>query len=233
MSPRPRQRRAVFLLAGALALLLLALGVWINREVPAPSSPTTAIPVAADSVDAENEGRLVKVTGRLSVEQPATDPQLGLRAADAIVLIREVEMLQWQEHCSAGTCTLATTWSPTLIDSTRFSASAGQRNPDRFPLQGERFAGKGIHLGAFVPDVDLLLASLDSTPRPVSLDEFPENLAASFNAVDGALVSGNDREHPAVGDLRIRYRIVPAAQVTLSGIQQSSRLLDPARIQQP
>jgi len=233
LNPRPRRRRTVFLLAGALALLMLALGTWMNREAPAPSLPTTAIPVAADPVDADNEGRLVKVSGRLSVEQPATDPQLGLQAADAIVLIREVEMLQWQEHCNAGACTLATIWSPTLVDSTRFSASPGQRNPDHFPLQGERFAGKDIRLGAFVPDVDLLVASLDSTPRPVSLDEFPENLAASFSVVDGALVSANDRDHPAVGDLRIRYRIVPAGEVTLSGIQQSSRLLAPARAQQP
>lgn len=195
--------------------------------------PSPAIAVAAAVVDTANEGRLVKVTGRLSVDQPATDPQLGLQAANAIVLIREVEMLQWQEHCSAGTCTLATTWSPTLIDSTRFSASAGQRNPERFPLQGERFAGKDIRLGAFVPDVDLLVASLGSTPRPVSLNEFPENLAASFSVVDGALASGDDREHPAVGDLRIRYRVVAAAEVTISGIQQSSRLLDAGRVHQP
>ncbi len=232
MTPRPRQRRAVFLLAGALALLA-ALAAWKYWRDLQPMPPSPAIAVSAAVVDTANEGRLVKVTGRLSVDQPAADPQLGLQAANAIVLIREVEMLQWQEHCSAGTCTLATTWSPTLIDSTRFSASAGQRNPERFPLQGERFAGKDIRLGAFVPDVDLLVASLGSTPRPVSLNEFPENLAASFSVVDGALVSGNDREHPAVGDLRIRYRVVPAAEVTISGIQQSSRLLDAGRVHQP
>lgn len=233
MSPRPRQRRAVFLLAGALALLLLALGIWINREVPAPSSPTTAIPVTADSVDADNDGRLVSVTAHVSADQPPMDPQLGLQAVDAIILIREVEMLQWQELCDADSCTFKTAWSPTPIDSTQFSEPAGHRNPERFPIQAGRFAGKDVRLGAFVPDTDLLVSNLDSVPRPVSLDDFPENLAASFSAVDGALVSGNDREHPAVGDLRIRYRIVPAAQVTLSGIQQSSRLLDPARIQQP
>lgn len=232
MTPRPRQRRAVFLLAGALALLA-ALAAWKYWRDLQPMPPSPAIAVSAAVVDSANEGRLVKVTGRLSVDQPAADPQLGLQAANAIVLIREVEMLQWQEHCSAGTCTLATTWSPTLIDSTRFSASAGQRNPERFPLQGERFAGKDIRLGAFVPDVDLLVASLGSTPRPVSLNEFPENLAASFSVVDGALVSGNDREHPAVGDLRIRYRVVPAAEVSISGIQQSSRLLDAGRVHQP
>lgn len=228
-----RNRRAVRLLAGLLVALLVALGIWANREPPGQRTPSTPIPVTADSLDVDNEGRLLSVNGRLSVDQPPEDPQLGLQAPEAVILVREVEMFQWQEVCAAGTCAPQTKWSPELIDSTRFSESAAHRNPDRFPITSDRFVGKGVRLGAFVPDIDLLVSSIGLTPRRVTVAELSNNLAASFSVSDNALFSGNDTEHPLVGDLRIRYRIVAGAEVSVTGIQLSSRLVDPAHAHKP
>lgn len=229
-----RNQRNMLLFAGLLVVLLVAFGIWLSRERLAPQASSAATPVTADSIDAHNEGRLVSVNGSLSVDQPPEDPELGLRAQDAIILVREVEMIQWQQACDAGTCTLHTTWSPELIDSTRFSEAIEQHNPDRFPIASDRFVGKGVRLGAFVPDADLLVSSIGLTPRAVTLTELPGNLAASFSVSDNALFSGNDPEHPIVGDLRIRYRVVTAAgEVSVTGIQQSFRLVDPAVAHKP
>lgn len=228
-----RNRRAILLLGGLLVVALVALGIWTNRKLFDLQAPSAAIPVSADSIDADNEARLVRVSGRLSVDQAPEDPQMGLHVADAIVLVREVEMLQWQEVCDADSCTLQTKWSPDLIDSTRFSEAAEHRNPDRFPIASDRFVGKGVRLGAFFPDVDLLVSSIGLTPRPVTLAELPGNLAASFSVSDNALFSGKDPEHPGVGDLRIRFRIIAGADVSVTGIQQSSQLVDPAYAHKP
>ncbi len=221
------------MLVGVLVVLIVAFAMRAGWRLTGPQAPSMPLPVAADSVDADNEGRLVSVHGRLSVDQPPEDPQLGLRAPDAIILVREVEMFQWQEACDAGSCTLKTAWSTGLIDSTQFSESADHRNPDRFPIASDRFVGMGVRLGAFVADADLLVSSLGLRPRPVTLAELSNNLAASFSVSDNALVSGNDPEHPVVGDLRIRYLIVAGDEVSVTGIQQSSQLVDPAHAHNP
>ena len=228
-----RNRRAMFLIAGVLAVMLAVFGIWANRESSDSHAPSAAIPVTASSVDANNEGRQVSVAGQLSVDQPPEDPQMGLLAPNAVILVREVEMFQWQEVCDAGSCTPHTKWSPDLIDSTRFSEPAEHGNPDRFPIASDRFVGEGLRLGAFVPDADLLVSSIGLTPRPVSLTELANNLSASFSVSDNALFSGNDPEHPVVGDLRIRYRIVPAGEVAVTGIQQSAQLVGPAHASNP
>lgn len=228
-----RKRAIVLAIVGTFVALIVAIGIRMGWQLNVPGASIAAIPVPADSIIADNEGRLVSVHGALTVDQPPVDAQLGLQAADAIILIREVEMLQWQEVCDAGTCTLKPSWSPELIDSTHFNDAAGHRNPDQFPIASDRFVGKGIHLGAFVPDADLLVSSVGLVPRPVALTELSNNLAASFSVSDNAFFSGNDAENPLVGDLRIRYRIVAGGEVSLTGIQQSSRLVDPAHQPKP
>lgn len=228
-----RKRGIALAIIGVVAALIVALGIRNGWQAAAPEVSTSAIPVPADSINPDNEGRLVSVSGRLSVDKPPEDPQLGLRAADATILVREVEMLQWQEICDAGSCTFKTTWSPELIDSTHFSEGAEHRNPDRIPIASDRFIGEGVRLGAFVPQADLLVSSVGLTSRPVTLAELSNNLAASFSVSDGALVSGNDPGHPAVGDLRIRYQIVAGGVVSVTGIQQSTQLIDPAPANKP
>ncbi|MBL0165307.1 MAG: hypothetical protein IPP82_17115 [Xanthomonadales bacterium] len=233
MNQRTHKRGVILLAVGTLVGLFVAFGLRTNWQFTGAGSSGAAIAVPADSIDAGNEGRLVSVSGRLTVEQPPEDPELGLQVPDAIVLVREVEMFQWRQACSAGSCVLKTMWSPELIDSTQFGETANPQNPQRFPIASDRFVGKGLRLGAFVPDADLLVSGAGLAPRPVSLSELSNNLAASFSVADGVLVSSNDPEHPLVGDLRVRYRIVAAAEVNLIGIQQSPRLVDPALTRKP
>ena len=229
-----RQRHLFMAGLGVLALLVLFLAIgsrggW-NRFLQMPDPPTIAMAVSANVLNADNEGRLVSVQGELLADQAPVDAELGLVASDSIVLVREVEMFQWQENCLQGACTQRTAWSQELIDDSGFREQIGHRNPQRFPLRSASFEGVGIHLGVFVPDADLLISALKLRPRPMVLSELSSNLAASFSISGDGLVSSNNPLQPEVGDLRIRYRMIPAGAVTLQGIQQAERLVDPAQL---
>lgn len=199
----------------------------------APEVDGVTVSVAASPVNPDNEGRLVSVQGELLAERPPEDSEFGLVAADSIVLERDVEMYQWLEDCIDGTCTQRAAWSKKWIDSSKFGNPTGHRNPDRFPVDSARFVGEGIHIGAFEPDVDLLVASMGLKPRPINPEELSANLAASFSISGNELLSGSDSMHPVVGDLRIRYNAVPSAATTVIGIQKSSRLIPAPRPSRP
>ena len=235
MSKRQRQ----WALAGLAVLTVFALflaigsrGGW-NRFMQMPEPEAVAVAVATDALDAENEGRLVSVQGELLADQAPVDAEMGLVADDSVVLVREVEMYQWQENCLQGACTQRMDWSKDLIDDSTFREQIGNRNPDRLPLQSARFEGHGIHIGVFVPDTDLLVSALKLRPRATVVSELSSNLAASFSVSGDGLVSSNNPLQPVVGDLRIRFLMIPAGVVTVDGIQQGERLVDPAQLKKP
>ncbi len=192
--------------------------------------PVSATPVPADKIDPANEGRVVSIDGTLSVQKPPRDTQLGI-TADAVMLLRFAEMLQWQETCANGSCTYQQVWSPQVIGSRKFREPQGHTNPERLPMTSGRFSAGEMRLGAFVVDAAMLgNYRLDSAlqtkpvPYPVSSAQLPSNVAISFRDSNGALYAG-DPEHRAVGDLRVSYRIIPAGKVELIGTQRGDRLI--------
>ena len=202
---------------------------------PATTSTTPTVPtpreVSADSVDSANENKTILVKGRLAVKAPAQDTQLGV-SADAVMLLRFAEMLQWQEQCSGGDCKYITVWSPQVISSRRFREQEGHKNPDRLPLTSGRFSSSDVRLGAFRVDAGMignyrLTSGLKTkpTPYPVNVSQLPSNLAISFRDHNGALYAGNDPEHPVVGDVRVSYRVIPVVDVEMTGIQRGERLM--------
>jgi hypothetical protein len=225
-----------------ILVVLAAIGAyfWLHkRQTPAEPEvatatknppPISATHVSADKVDPANEGRVVSVEGTLSVKKPPRDTQLGI-SADAVMLLRFAEMLQWQETCAGASCTYQQVWSPQTIDSRKFRQPEGHRNPERLPMTSGRFSAGEMRLGAFVVDAAALgNYRLDSAlqtkpaPYPVSSAQLPSNLALSFRDLNGALYAG-DPDHRTVGDLRVSYRIIPAGKVELIGTQRGDRLI--------
>ena len=225
-----------------IVIVVVAVFAWWYFHRGRESAPTTpaqnaapAVPAAravpADSIDPANENKTVVVTGRLGVVAPARDTQLGV-SADAVMLLRFAEMLQWQEQCSGGECRYIEVWSPQVISSRRFREQDGHKNPDRLPLTSARFSAGEVRLGAFRIDAAMignyrLASGLQAKPVPfaVSASSLPQNLAISFRDRNGVLYAGNDPEHPAVGDVRVSYRIIPAVDVEMTGIQRGDKLM--------
>lgn len=238
---QPKFANRPYVVAVLILVVLAAIGayVWMHKrhapaETPAASetkpAPVEAPRVAAESIDPANEGRLVSIDGTLSVKRPARDTQLGI-VADAVMLLRFAEMLQWQEKCDGAKCAYQQVWSPLVIDSRKFREQEGHKNPERLPMTSGRFSAGEMRLGAFLVDAAALgNFRLDSAlqtkpvPYPVTTAALPSNLAISFREFNGALYAG-DPDHRAVGDLRVSYRIIPAGNVELTGLQHGDRLL--------
>ena len=196
----------------------------VTRPLPSQGAPS---PIPADRIDAANEGRSVIVSGKVRVLKPALDAQLGI-SADAPLLLRTVEMRQWRESCKVEICSYALEWSQQPIDSRAFKNLQGHENPAALPFVSERFAAADVRLGAFKLAAAFAVDGTEPVAYPVRAAQLPPNLAATFRERDGVLYAGSDAQTASAGDLRVSYRVVPAAAVTLRGVQRGDRLQAPA-----
>lgn len=176
----------------------------------------------ADHIDVANEGLRIRVSGKLAFDKLPHDAQLGI-TADGAVLLRHVEMYQWNERCTPADCTYEPAWSEHHVDASKFRTPAGHENPP-FPFSDAHFVAGDIRLGAFAPDVDLLTAQVASQPVAVKASALPPNLAATFRDASGTLYAGDDPEHPKVGALRVSFEMIPAGAASVVGVQRGKRL---------
>ena len=220
--------------AAVLVAVAVGCGAWylLKHRTPEwslPTSPTTPAPEAivatsSERVDPANEGHRIRVEGGLRVAQSARDVDLGVHA-DALALVRTVQMRQWRETCAANDCDYALVWSDKPIDSHGFRVAASHANTTPFPFSSRRFTAGEVRLGAYAVEPVAALAQAAPTPHAVDLSRLPPNLAASFRAQEGALLTG-DPAHPAQGDLRVSYSIVPIdSSRTLVGVQRGGKLV--------
>lgn len=186
--------------------------------------PTSASPSKSIADDkAGGTDAAVKLVGKLQIQKPPHDTQLGVVADDAVILFRKVEMYQWQEHCDGAGCGYDNAWSDRHIDSSKFRERAGHENP-LAPFADARFAAGEVKLDELNVDPELILSQHPAIDYAVKANALPPNLAASFSVVDGVLYAGGDAAHPQVGTLRIRYRIVPGGEVSVSGVRRGTKL---------
>ena len=221
MARRKRKSRGPLLILVALLALIAAaawtkhdsLSLWFGRMLAGKANPGNSTPA---------EGRVQRISGELKGAGPARDGPLGV-SANAAVLFRHVEMYQWQEHCESGDCRYDKTWSAP-IDSHKFRDPKGHENPPA-PFNDSIFFAPGLKVGEYVVDPDLLVAQLHSTEHPVRDANLPPNLAASFSERDGVLYAGGDPAHPAIGEVRIGYRVVANGSVVLDGVVRGDKLV--------
>lgn len=206
---------------GVVAIVAGLLWWTLHGRGAANSGASSALVVA--TLDSANEGRLVSVTGTPTFAAGAVDDELGI-TTQAAVLWRHVEMAQWQERCVANGCAQSIAWSSSLIDASTFNEKTGRVNPGAFPFSSRAFAAPSLRIGAFTID-PAVLASQSTQPRVASTAELPPNLAAIFRDYDGGLHSGEDILVPAVGDLRVSYRVLATGPLTVTGVQRGQALV--------
>lgn len=221
----------------AIAIVALLWFAWRQRaETAPPPAPaaTAAAPLAvsAERIDPANQGRLLEVSGKLHGKDAPRDEQFGIRAeAGAIGLMRAVELRQWQETCAADKCDYAQVWSEEPIDSSAFRQRKGHENPTQAPFSSQLFNAEDWRLGAFRFDPELgahvLAVGVEPQPVPVRASQLPPNLAATFGDRAGVLYTG-DPDRPAVGDLRVSYRVIAPFELSrIRGLQDGEWLRPP------
>lgn len=230
-------------LGGIVVGLVLGLAafpvLWLNegRSVRTHTSlqegRSAIVEASADAVDPANEGRLVHVTGRAATGETLADPDFPV-SANALALVRHAEMYQWierkesrtREKIGGGEETVTTftyerAWRPRPVDSAGFHERAGHENPTMRFASG-RWNAREATLGAFRLGPDLVAQVSATAPLPFGPDamaRLPEDARARARADGGALYLGPDPSRPAVGDLRVRFEVVPPGDVSVIAAQ--------------
>jgi hypothetical protein len=173
------------------------------------------VAVAADSVDRAREGRLIHVSGALTIPTPPRDADFTLAApAGTLRLFRQVEMYQWQEESRSetrnrlggGTETVTTysysrVWHEGRIDSSRFRQPDGHQNPQpRFTSRS--WNAENVRLGAF----RLEAAQINDIDADQDMGEPSRYI-------------GPDANTPRVGDQRVSWRIARPESLSIVAAQ--------------
>jgi hypothetical protein len=239
-----------------LGLLLFAVSffvLWYNegRSVKTAEAlrevQQTVIPLTGTEVASQNEGKLLYVTGTAKTSETLTDESLGI-TANAVKLLREVEMYQWVESSKSEskeklgggketvtTYTYETKWSGSPQDSSQFKKPEGHINPAT-AYTNTTITAKHVSLGSFLLSpglVDKINPTESLVLQNGDLDQIAASIRSQAKLADGYLYLGYqgapEPMAPRVGDYRIRYRIVPA-EITLSIIsKQIANTFEPYR----
>jgi len=173
------------------------------------------------------DGKLVLAAGAPEVKSPARDAQFGV-SVDAPALVRKVEMFQWNETRFGGQPSYEMDWFDHPIDSSAFNKPGGHSNPGAFPIGAARFDSPTVVVAGFKLDPSLVQMIEGAEPFTPDLSHLPGNMAATFQAHDGTLVTSANIAHPQVGDLRISWLQIAPEALTVFARDQGGTLV-PAR----
>ena len=226
-------------IAGIVAILagIVLLG-WnegraVQTERALDEGAGVVVEVSADTVDPANDGDLIHVSGDTTVGGPVSDGSWPV-SAEALRLIRNVEMYQWRETSRSETRTrlgggeeTVTTyeydrvWSDTRQDSSSFRQPSGHQNPD-FPVEAASFTADDARLGAFRLD-DRIIEQVGSGESLTFDDETQQALRDRAGSRATVSVSevylGDNPSSPQVGDTRVSYEVVRPGDISVVAAQ--------------
>lgn len=214
----------VLLLGIAVAVLFWNEGRTVKREQALKEGAGVVVSVAADKVDAANEGKLVHLSGLADTQETLSDPEFNV-SVKAIRLKRTVEMYQWQEQSKSetkkklggGTETVTTytyskAWRDSLVNSGSFKNPEGHQNPAVMQYQSTSANASAVTLGAFrlSPALISAITSFAALPK----DALPAP-SGNMKAMPDGYYIGADLNAPAIGDYKISYSVVMPTDVSV------------------
>ena len=221
----------------AFPLLWWNEGRSVERYNSLQEGQGVVISVAADAVNAANNGRLVHTKGLATTEEILQDDVFNV-LAPAIKLERTVSMYQWKETEKSetkeqvgGSKTTTKTysynkdWSNDEIKSSSFKQASGHSNP-AMPYKSQTFQAQNVALGAFALNtnqVSRLSGAQDFTVQGV---DAPSQLAAKRLTVTGtSFYLGNNPADPQIGDMKISFKTLKPADVSIIAQQQGNSFI--------
>lgn len=176
-----------------------------------------------EKVDGAYEGKLVHMTGTAVAKDSLQDDALGV-SANAIKLARSVEMYQWIEkkeektekktggkEVTTTTYSYRTDWASSFNDTASFEHPDEHQNPSEMPYRDEEWANRAVKFGAFeLPE--MLVSKINKydelAPSEEMLKKLPPELRTRAKMTATGIYVGRNPESPAVGDLKISYKVV-------------------------
>ncbi len=182
------------------------------------------------------DGGLVHLSGAVQVEGTLRDAEFGVEQR-ALRLERTAEMFQWKESSETKeekklgggvervtTYTYATDWEDGLVDSSDFAQPDGHRNPDSMPYQSQRLSADAGRIGDYRVDSAVLGQVGGWQDLAVSVGSLPADVQAGFAEQAGWLYRSRNPGSPSVGDIRVRFRMVPEQTISVIARQSGERL---------
>ncbi|MGB1027716.1 MAG: TMEM43 family protein, partial [Rhodospirillaceae bacterium] len=196
------------------------------------------IPVDAMERDPGNQGALIHISGTATGDGPLQDPLFGIET-DALKLRRHVEMYQWVEEKTerriketGGSERVETTydyyreWSATLEDSSSFRYPDGHLNPRSMPFEAETQSAQTITLGRFALDgafTGQMTSYQDLPLGPAVWGAAAPEIQNRF-ALTGDWFQQGSADNPQVGDVRVKFGVVPSGPYSAVGQQSGDGL---------
>ncbi|MEW6453624.1 MAG: TMEM43 family protein [Pseudomonadota bacterium] len=225
---------------GACVLLFWNEGRAVQTERSLAEGRGLVVSADAARVDPANEGRLVHLNGEVKAGAQLRDADFNV-TANALRLVRTVEMYQWKEESKSETrktlgggeetvttYTYNLVWDDHRIDSSQFKRRDGHNNP---PMRYQRAAmtARDATLGAYRPSdrvLALLPASQELSVDPAVVASLRGKVDGPVQVSDGKLYLGASPSEPKPGDLRITFRTVPNGPASFIGQQTGTDLFD-------
>ncbi len=191
---------------------------------------SNVIETKSDMPSADNEGKLVHVTGNTTVKNKITDAEFGISIM-GIKLIREVEGYQWKEKSESktrdkvggGQETITTysyerVWSTEVYDSDKFKSPEGHINPKEFIYNSKEYINDSVQLGGFQLSSSLINAMNNAEQIPIQRLDSTSNESVKNNAIvheSMVYIGSKNIATPQIGDLRIKFKVVKPATVSI------------------
>lgn len=221
----------IVLLPCAIFLLSWNEGRAVTAATGLKRGLSTIVEVSADTVNPQNNSKLVYLNGTVSGVTPAVDPWNRLSATGLVRLQRRVEMYQWLERESETTSnniggsqttqktyTYSLGWAETAFNSAQFKVPAGHQNP-AMPLKSQSFDANPVKIGAFTLDKSLV-QDLTNFEAVETLTQAP----AGYRVQGNMLYKGANPDQPALGDVRVTYSAITAQTYSIAAQQNNSTL---------
>jgi hypothetical protein len=221
----------IVLLPCAIFLLSWNEGRAVTAATGLKRGLSTIVEVNADTVNPQNNSKLVYLNGILSGATPAVDPWNKLSAAGLLRLQRKVEMYQWLERESETTSnniggsqttqktyTYSLGWAETAVNSAQFKVPAGHQNP-AMPLKSQTFDANPVKIGAFTLEKSLV-RDLTNFEAVETLTQAP----AGYRVQGNMLYKGANPDQPALGDVRVTYSAIAAQTYSIAAQQNNNTL---------
>lgn len=233
----------VLLTIAAFPILFLNEGRAVKTARALKEGAASVISLDANRVDPANEEKFVHVYGNATTEEILTDPKFGV-SANAIRLARTTEMYQWKEIVQEVTrrsdgkstkekeYTYEKVWAAKQIDSASFSESENHENPPKLPFESLTIGAKKVTVGEFGLSSRLVSKINKSEPLLVNMSDVPQDVGENLKADNGTDKSSQgfywstrpESNEPEIGDVRIRFAITPATDVSIMAQQKGKQL---------
>lgn len=230
------------IVAGVILIVIAIWGLNENedrsdkRESSLNEGAAIVKSVSVDTILAENAGKLIHTSGMVSTDEVLTDSAFKV-SANALRLVREVQVYQWEEDVSTKTekqlgggekevttYSYQKVWANGLINSNSFQDKS-YKNPPNVAFSGGTFEAKEMNFGAFSFPRTLARKMDELEKLEVESDaEIGQQSYGMVSFYDGGYYIGDDPQAPTIGDMKIEYYVIEPAIVSIVAQQNANTL---------